>query len=113
MKQDYIILFTRNGLGDAPAGLQQALVTKFLALLIETKQIPSKIVLYTEGVKLACKDSTVLDSLKTLETQGVEIVLCKTCLDFFNLADEVQVGIVGGMGDILEVLQKAPKVLSV
>jgi sulfur relay (sulfurtransferase) complex TusBCD TusD component (DsrE family) len=113
LKQDYIILFTRNGLGDAPAELQQKLVTRFLALLIESNQIPSKIVFYTEGVKLACDGSPILELLGTLEAQGVELVLCQTCLDFFNLADQVKIGVVGGMGDILEVLQKAPKVLSV
>jgi sulfur relay (sulfurtransferase) complex TusBCD TusD component (DsrE family) len=113
LKQDYIILFTRNGLGDAPAELQQKLVTRFLALLIESNQIPSKIVFYTEGVKLACDGSPVLELLGSLEAQGVELVLCQTCLDFFNLADQVKIGVVGGMGDILEVLQKAPKVLSV
>jgi len=41
------------------------------------------------------------------------MVLCQTCLETFGLAGEVQVGVVGGMGDILEALQKAGKVISV
>jgi hypothetical protein len=39
-------------------------------------------------------------------------VLCKTCLDTFNLTPQVQVGVVGGMGDILEAMQKAGKLIS-
>jgi hypothetical protein len=38
--------------------------------------------------------------------------LCSTCLNYFNLADQVQVGIVGGMTDILEAQRRAEKVIS-
>jgi sulfur relay (sulfurtransferase) complex TusBCD TusD component (DsrE family) len=112
MDAQTVILFTRNGLGHAPAELQQGLVTKFLALILQSGQLPAKILFYTEGVRLACKGSPVLDSLRTMEQQGVELVLCQTCLDFFGLADQVEVGVVGGMGDILEALGKAGKVIS-
>ncbi|MBE0699390.1 MAG: DsrE family protein [Anaerolineaceae bacterium] len=113
MKTNDVILFTRFGLGDGPAALQQSLAVKYLALLLESGELPGRILFYTEGVRLACTGSPVLDSLKQIETQKVELVLCKTCLDFLGLAGEVQVGVIGGMGDILETLQKAPKVVSV
>jgi hypothetical protein len=41
----------------------------------------------------------------------VELVLCSTCLDYFNLSEKVEVGIVGGMGDILTALQQAGKII--
>jgi predicted peroxiredoxin len=61
---------------------------------------------------MCCSGSPVIDVLKTLMTRGVELVLCQTCLVTFDLEDQVQVGIVGGMGDILETLQMAEKVVS-
>lgn len=111
-KDATVILFTRFGLGDGPAGLQQALAVKFLALLLESGDLPRRIIFYTEGVRLACEGSPVLDSLKKLEAQQVELILCKTCLDYFGLNEQVRVGIVGGMPDILETLQQAQKVSS-
>ena len=63
-------------------------------------------------MRLACIGSPVLNALRMLETSGVEIVLCQTCLKYFDLEPEVQVGVVGGMGDILEALQKAQMVNS-
>lgn len=42
----------------------------------------------------------------------VELILCQTCLDHYNLADHVAVGIVGGMPDIIEAIQQADKVIS-
>lgn len=113
MDRNTVILFTRNGLGDAPAELQQGLVTKFLTLTLESGELPGKILFYTEGVRLVCEGSAVISQLKEMEKRGVELVICQTCLNFFNLTDKVQVGIVGGMGDILTTLQKAARVLSV
>lgn len=106
------LLFTRYGMGHAPEELQTRLAGKFLSLTLESGDLPARIVFYTEGVKLACEGSPVLEQLKTLESKGVELVLCSTCLEFFGLAEKVQVGVVGGMGDILETLQAAPKVIS-
>ena len=112
MRNDTVLLFTRSGLGHAPAELQNKLVSKYLSLTLESQDLPNKIILYTEGVRLACEGSPVLEQLDQLEKAGVEIVLCQTCLEYFGLASQVKVGVVGGMGDILEALQKAPKVVS-
>lgn len=112
VKTDTVYLFSRNGLGQGPLHLQILLAKKFLALTLESGQLPARILFYTDGVRLACKDSIVLDELRALEANGVELILCKTCLDTFELSDKVQVGIVGGMGDIIETMQKAPRVIS-
>jgi len=112
MDNSTVLLFTRNGLGEAPAELQQALVAKFLSLTLHSGQLPAKILFYTEGVRLACAGSPVIESLRALEAQGVELVLCQTCLNYFELVEQVQVGVVGGMGDIIEALTKAGKVIS-
>ncbi len=112
MDANTVILFTRNGMGDAPPDLQHQLATKFLDLLLQSGQLPAKLLFYTDGVKLACQGSPVIELLQVMEAQGVELVLCKTCLDYFQLTDQVEVGIVGGMPDIIEALQKADKVMA-
>jgi hypothetical protein len=112
MKTDSVLLFSRYGLGHGPETLQTVLAVKFLGLTLESGLIPAKILFYTDGVRLACSGSPVLDLLRRFAELGCELVLCKTCLDTYNLANQVEVGVIGGMGDILEVLQKAPKVVS-
>lgn len=111
-ERNTVLTFTRNGMGHADAELQQNLVVKYLKLTLESGDLPSKIIFYTDGVRLACTGSPVLEQLKALETQGVELVLCSTCLEFLGMTDKVQVGIVGGMTDILTALNMAPKVIS-
>jgi sulfur relay (sulfurtransferase) complex TusBCD TusD component (DsrE family) len=111
-KTENVFMFTRNGMGEAPVELQQMLAKKFLALVLESGQIPARILFYTEGVKLACRGSVVLDELTALEEKGTELVLCQTCLDYLGLSQYVKVGMVGGMGDIIETMNNAPKVIS-
>ena len=112
MDRDTALLFTRQGLGDGPADLQMKLAQRFLSLLLEAGTLPGRVLCYTDGVRLACAGSPVLDQLHALEGRGVEIILCQTCLDTFGLTDQVAVGIVGGMPDIITALQRAAKVIS-
>ena len=112
MDSNTVLLFTRNGLGDGPESLQQLLTKKFLSLLIDSGTLPAKILFYTEGVKLASEGSPVVEYLSALQTSGVELILCQTCLDYYQLTEKVAVGIVGGMPDIIEAMQKANKVIS-
>lgn len=109
---DTVILFTRFGMGDADSALQQKLVTTYLTLLVEHNILPAAICFYTDGVRLAVEGSPVLDQLQALETKGVRLILCSTCLNYYNLTSQVKVGIVGGMGDILEALRQVTKVIS-
>lgn len=109
---DTILLFTRNGLGDAAPELQQMLVTTYFKLLVENDILPAAICFYTDGVRLAVTGSPVLEQLRALEAKGVRLILCSTCLNYFNLAGEVQVGIVGGMTDIIEAQRRAGKVVA-
>lgn len=107
-----VLLFTRNGLGDAEPALQQKLAGTYLKLIDDSGILPGAICFYTEGVRLAVEGSPVIDTLKSLEGKGVRLILCSTCLNYFNLVDQVRVGIVGGMPDILEAQRRAGKVIS-
>jgi intracellular sulfur oxidation DsrE/DsrF family protein len=110
---DTVILITRNGMGEAMPELQIMLISTYFNLLDENNILPAAICFYTEGVKLVVEGSPVLNSLKSLESKGVRLILCSTCLNFFKLTVKVKVGIVGGMTDILEAQRLASKVISI
>jgi selenium metabolism protein YedF len=109
---DTVILINRDGMGHGEQALQHKLIGTYLRLLDENDILPGAICFYTEGVRLVVDGSPVLDTLKSLEKKGVHLILCATCLDFYHLTDQVSVGIVGGMGDILEAQQLAGKVIT-
>ena len=108
-----VVLITRYGMGQAEPDLQLKLVTTYLKLLDEHDILPAALCFYTEGVRLAVTGSPVLDQLKSLQAKGVHLILCSTCLNYYNLVNEVQVGIVGGMTDILEMQRRAEKVITI
>ena len=108
-----IILVTNNGMGKADEKLQQTLAGKYFELLAQNGSLPAAICFYTDGVKLVCEGSPVIEQLRGLESKGVRLIVCSTCLNYFNLSEKVQVGIVGGMGDILEAQIKADKVITI
>jgi hypothetical protein len=108
-----VILITRYGMGHADPALQLKLIDTYLKLLDENNILPAGICFYTEGVKLAVTGSPVLEQLRSLEAKGVHLILCSTCLSYYNLTGEVQVGIVGGMTDIIEIQRRAQKVITI
>lgn len=107
-----VILLTSNGMGRADEKLGRLLLGKYLDLVIQSDNLPAAICFYTEGVKLVCEGSPVVEELCALETKGVRLIVCSRCLHYFDLTDKALVGIVGGMGDILEAQTKAEKVIT-
>jgi hypothetical protein len=108
-----VILITRNGMGEADQVLQHKMIGTYLNLLVKNMYLPAVICFYTEGVYLAVEGSPVLEVLQSLEAMGVRLILCSTCLNYYDLMKKVRVGIVGGMVDILEAQHSASKVITI
>ena len=107
-----VILVTNNGMGKADETLQLILFDKYLDLLQKNSDLPAAICFYTNGVKLVCEGSLVIEQLRNLESNGVRLIICSTCLNYFELTEKLQIGIIGGMGDIIEAQTKADKVIT-
>ena len=50
--------------------------------------------------------------LKNLAGQGVEIISCGTCLNFYGLSDKLEAGTVSNMYEILEKMQKSSNTIT-
>jgi len=107
-----LIQVIHDGMGAADPALQHTLLRKYLLLLQENNTLPGAICFYTSGVKMVVEGSPVLDVLQSLEARGVRLIVCKTCLDHFQLLEKLRVGIVGGMGDIIAAQWLADKVIT-
>jgi intracellular sulfur oxidation DsrE/DsrF family protein len=108
-----VIQITNNGMGKGDPALQHKLIIKYLELIQMNESLPNAITFYTDGVKLVVEGSPTLVQLHALESKGVRLIICSTCLEHYGLAEKVQVGIVGGMTDIIEAQMKAEKVISI
>ena len=54
-----------------------------------------------------------MEELNGLEAMGVEILSCGTCLDYFQLKDELVVGKITNMYDAVESLTTASKCITI
>lgn len=103
--------FTSDQMGAGPAELGQILVQGCINTIKEIAPIPAAIVFYNSGVNLTVDGSPVLQSLQDLETSGVKILVCGTCANYFQIKDQVGVGIISNMYAILETLSQASHVI--
>ena len=100
----------RIGYGDDVLGSK--LMINFLRTLKEMGNELWRLVFVNNGVKLTIEGSEVLEDLKAYETAGLNILVCGTCLDHFNLLEKKQVGETTNMLDIVTAMQLSDKVIN-
>lgn len=108
-----VLFVSAWAVGRGPEELQDILIRSFFPTLKEVSPLPDTVIFINTGVKLTVEDSPVLEDLRTLEEQGVEILICGTCLNYFGLTEKVAVGTVSNMYTIVETLLRAGKVVAV
>ena len=86
------ILIQSEGLGRGDDKLGIILMANFLRLLGDSQDKPGALIFWNSGVHLLCEGSRVLEHLKKLEGQGVEILACTTCLEYLELTAKLIVG---------------------
>ena len=92
--------------------LGTVLIKTFCHTIAVQTQKPDIMIFYNTGVKLTIQGSEVLDDLKQLEGEGVQILVCGTCLNFFEIKDKLAVGVVSNMYDIVEAMSSAGRLFT-
>lgn len=111
-QENLLILVNSSTLGHGSEERGKLLMKNFFYTLSEQGGLGKVFIFLNSGVFLTCTGSEVLDYLHELNQEGAEILSCGTCLDYYKLRDQLCVGKVTNMYDILEYLQKIPKVIS-
>ncbi len=108
-----VVLISSERLGTGDARLGEILMKAFLNTLWDTEPKPAKLLFINDGVKLTTEGSEVLDALRLLEKKGVEIFSCGTCLEYYQLKEKLEVGLVTNMYDTVVSLLCAGKVIKI
>ena len=107
-----VLVVSDNKMGRGDEELGEILVRAFFHTLGEVEPNPDTIILFNAGVRLAAEGSPVLDDLRSLAASGIHIMLCGTCLKYFDLIDRVGVGVVSNMYDIAESMLAAGRIVT-
>jgi selenium metabolism protein YedF len=109
---NFVLVFAKDKVGEGSDELGKMLVGGFLDTFKEMERLPDKVIFLNSGVFLLLNDSPVLPVLKEFEKNGVELLACGTCLDFYERTKDIAVGRVSNAYDILVATLDAGKVVS-
>ena len=104
-----VIKNDKMGIGDDDLGM--ILIQGYFSSISELDKYPSAFIFYNKGVLLCRETSRIKEYLKKLNDNGVKIIICGTCLDYFKINNVVRFGEVSNMFTICELLQNSEKII--
>lgn len=110
-RKGMLVVLSGNVMGTGDAKLGTSLMKAFVFALTKQDQLPDTILCYNTGAYLTCEGADTLEDLKLLESEGVTILTCGTCLDFYSLKEKLAVGGVTNMYDIVERMENAAQII--
>ena len=106
-RRNTVIAISSDQMGQGDEELGKILIKGFIYALTQQETLPSAILFYNSGARLTCEETPILEDLKSLEAQGVEILTCGTCLNHYGLAEKLKVGSVTNMYVFVEKMTHA------
>ena len=110
-RKGMLVVLSGNEMGTGDAKLGTSLMKAFVFALTKQDHLPDTILCYNTGAYLTCEGADTLEDLKLLESEGVTILTCGTCLDFYGLKEKLAVGEVTNMYDIVQRMENAAQII--
>ena len=110
-RKGMLVVLSANTMGTGDSKLGTSLMKAFVFALTKQDQLPDTVLCYNTGAYLTCEGADTLEDLKLLESEGVTILTCGTCLDFYGLKEKLAVGGATNMYDIVERMENAAQII--
>lgn len=110
-EENMVVVISSDRMGSGNDELGKVLIKGFIFAITQLDKLPKTMLFYNGGATLTAEGSDSLEDLKTLEEQGVEILTCGTCLNYYGLSEKLQVGTVTNMYAIVEKMAGADKII--
>lgn len=110
---NWAIFVNKSIIGVGSEELGHSLIKMFFYTIEESNDYPSKILFMNDGVKVPSLNEQAVEHLRELEKNGVELLVCGACLNYYNLDNNLQVGKVSNMYDIVSAMQEVDKVITI
>ncbi|BDR57607.1 sulfurtransferase-like selenium metabolism protein YedF [Xylocopilactobacillus apicola] len=111
LSDGYLTVIGTNVMGQGDDQLGAILMKSFIYSLTEQDVLPETVIFFNGGVKLLVEGSESVPDIKALQEKGVKILVCGTCVDFYGIKDQLQVGEITNLYHILELMRKAQRIV--
>lgn len=109
---NWAVFIGKEIIGEGDNELGKNLMKMFFYTLSESDNLPKYILFMNGGVKVPTLNEQAAEHLKDIEEKGTEIMVCGTCLNFYNLEDKLKAGKVSNMYDISNAMKEVDKVIT-
>jgi intracellular sulfur oxidation DsrE/DsrF family protein len=101
-----VILLASDQLGKGEKELGEGILETFFTILKQKEELPVAVFCMNLGVFTLTEGSLVSLQLKELEEKGVDVLACKTCVDYYELEEKLVAGKISGMAQFIELASK-------
>ncbi|WP_053362751.1 DsrE family protein [Bacillus sp. FJAT-27251] len=101
-----VILLASDQLGKGERELGEGILETFFTILKQKEELPEAVFCMNSGVFTLTERSLVSLHLKELESKGVDVLACKTCVDFYEVQEQLTAGKISSMADFIELAAK-------
>ena len=108
-----VIVISSDTMGRGNDELGTLLMKGFIHALMETSPGPDSLIFFNTGVKLTIQGSEILEDLREFSDKGVNILVCGTCLDYFEIKDRLAAGTISNMYSIVETMTGAGRLVQI
>ena len=101
-----VILLASDQLGTGEKQLGETILETFFTVLKQKEELPVAIFCMNSGVFTLTEESLISLQLADLERKGVDVLACKTCVDYYELGEKLTAGKISGMAQFIELAAK-------
>jgi selenium metabolism protein YedF len=106
-----VVLLARDKFGDGDPDFSNNLMNVFLQTLLQSGHRPRAILMANTGVKLLDPGSSTFKVLEDFKAEGVEVLACGLCVEYYGLKEKIPVEQITNMFAICEFIMSADKVV--
>lgn len=106
-----VLVVKSKFMGQGDDDLGEVLIKGYFNALSESENPPGKIIFYNSGVFLSVADSPVIKSLIKLKEKNIDLLICGTCVDYYQLKEKINIGEISNMFTICEILNNTNKII--
>ncbi|ERJ13216.1 DsrE family protein [Haloplasma contractile] len=101
-----VILVSSDQLGAGDKELGETILETFFTLLKQREEKPVAIFCMNRGVLTMTDESLISVHLRELADQGVPVLACKTCVEYYKIQDQLTSGELSSMNKFIELASK-------
>ena len=107
------VVVSKDTMGDGAEELGKILIKGFLYSLTELPAPPEFVIFLNSGAHLTSEGANTIEDIKNLEQQGVEVLTCGTCVNYYGLQGKLAAGAITDMYGITERMASVGNVINI